>query len=120
MTKKRILIVIAYILLLLIFLFYNEIHVPCIVKTFLKIPCPSCGMTRAFNAIIRLNFKQALSYNMLSIPLFIMLMSIFILNFIDMILNKNYVKKITNIIIKYYYILIILILINWIINIYKY
>lgn len=121
LTKKnKILILLSYLGLILIFLLYTNLHIPCIFKKTFHIPCPSCGMTRAFISIINLNIKNAISYNILSIPLFLTLIIIFITNILDIIFKKQYLNKIINIIIKHYYIIILLLLINWIINIYKY
>ena len=120
MTKKnKILILSSYIGLVLIFLIFNKYHIPCLFKQLLNIPCPSCGMTRAFKAMISFNFKKALSYNILSIPLFIILIIIFITTLTDILFNKNNLKKLTTLIVKNYRIIIMLIIINWIINIYK-
>lgn len=118
--KKKILILLSYLGLILIFLFYTKFKIPCIFKKLIHIPCPSCGMTRAFKSILTLNLKNAISYNILSIPLFLTLIIIFITDLIDIILKKQYLDKIIHLIIKYYYLIIILLLINWIINIYKY
>ena len=121
LTKKnKILILLSYLGLILIFLLYTNLHIPCIFKKIFHIPCPSCGMTRAFISIINLNIKNAISYNILSIPLFLTLIIIFITNILDIIFKKQYLNRIINIIIKHYYIIILLLLINWIINIYKY
>lgn len=117
--KHKILILSSYIGLILIFLIFKHNHIPCIFKKIFNIPCPACGMTRAFNAISMFNFKQAFSYNILSIPLFIVLIGIFTITIIDIIYNKKHLNKLLNITIKYYYIIIILLIFSWIINIYR-
>ena len=45
--------------------------IKCLFKLLFSIPCPSCGLTRAFKAIINLDFIGAIKYNLLSIPIFI-------------------------------------------------
>ena len=118
LTKKnKILILFSYPGLILIFLLYNQIHIPCIFKKTFHIPCPSCGTTRAFNSILKLNINNAISYNLLSIPLFIILILIFIMTIVDLKSNKTYLNKIINLITKNYYIIILLLIISWIINI---
>ena len=118
-NKNKILILFSYIGLILIFLIYVNHSIPCLFKTIFKTPCPSCGMTRAFIAILNLNFQEAIYYNILSIPLFLTFLLIFIINIIDIIFNKKNLDKIIKLTVKHYYILIILLIISWIINIYK-
>ena len=49
MTKKnKILILFLYLLIVLIFLICFKYKIPCVFKKIFKIPCPACGMTRAF------------------------------------------------------------------------
>ena len=120
MTKKnKILILFSLPGLILIFLLFIKFKIPCIFKEIFNIPCPSCGMTRAFISILKFNFIDAIKYNILSIPLFILIILYYILNIIDIISNKQYLNKFIHIIIKNYHIIIIILIINWIINIYK-
>ena len=44
-------------------LFLTLIHYECIWKTIFGIPCPGCGMTRAWLAAFRLDMKAAFSYH---------------------------------------------------------
>lgn len=37
--------------------------VPCLFKAAFGIPCPGCGMTHAFLALLKLDFKAAFRYN---------------------------------------------------------
>lgn len=117
--KNKILILLSYLGLILIFLLYTKLNISCLFKNMFNLPCPSCGMTRAFIAILSLKFQKAIYYNILSIPLFLILIIIFLTNLIDIIYNKKYLDKIIKLIIKNYYIIIILLIISWIINIYK-
>ena len=120
MTKKnKILILFLYLLIVLIFLICFKYKIPCVFKKIFKIPCPACGMTRAFRSIIRLDFYSAFKYNILSIPIFILLITILILDIIDLVFKKNYITKLFNIIKKNYLIIIILLIISWIVNLLK-
>lgn len=49
--------------------FYNIFH----------IPCPGCGLSRAYDELIHLNFRQSIRYNILAIPILLFLISYFIL-----------------------------------------
>ena len=60
---------IFYILLLLcIVAGLHFFKVPCFFRFFTGIPCPSCGMTRAFFSLINLNFYESFYYHPLLIP----------------------------------------------------
>ncbi len=54
---------ICLILALLYFL-----KIPCFFRFFTGIPCPSCGMTRAFLSLLRLDFSISFYYHPLLIP----------------------------------------------------
>lgn len=49
-----------------------ESHVPilCPSRALFNLSCPTCGMTRAFSSIGHAQFYQAWEYNILSVPLF--------------------------------------------------
>lgn len=96
----------------------KNITIPCLFKSIIKIPCPSCGLTRSFKSILDLKLLDAIKYNILSIPLFIILIIINILLIIDIIKNNNITIKFLKKILKHYKLIIILLLITEIINIY--
>lgn len=117
--KNKILILFFYLGLILIFLIYKNLNIPCIFKKIFNLPCPACGMTRAFKLIFNLQLIKSFSYNILAFPLLLILAIIFITNIIDIIFNKSYTNKIINTIINNYYLIILLLLLSWIINIYR-
>lgn len=83
----------------------------CLFKKLFDIRCPGCGLTRSFRAIINLNFGLAIKYNILGIPLFIIIFGLSIGLSIDIILNTNETLKYINNFFKKNYIIIIFILI---------
>lgn len=117
--KHKILILFLYLGLILIFLLYINNYIPCIFKKVFNIPCPACGITRAFKSILNLKIIESFSYNILAFPIIIILGIILISTIIDIIYNKKYLDKIINKIINNYHLIIILLLLSWIINIYR-
>ncbi len=113
-NKKVInIIAISGVVLLLILLFFN---VKCIFKEIFNIPCISCGLTRGFKSILKLDFINATKYNILSIPLFVLSILFYILYIFSLILKKVYIYKLYNILVKNYKILLIILLNSWLIN----
>ena len=88
--------------------FYNLYH----------IPCPSCGMTRGFFAIFRLDFIAAFHYNRLAIPLFAALSVYGILCLFDLLTGGSLIKKINRFFTKKPVLMIVIgiILINWVVH----
>lgn len=89
----------------------------CLFRKFFHIKCPACGLTRALIQITKFNFIKAFNYNILSIPL---LLLIFYLSFnlIKCIIKKDFTffKNFKDFIIKHYLIIFIILIINMIIN----
>ena len=85
----------------------------CLFKKLFDIRCPGCGLTRSFRDIINLNFDSAIKYNILGIPLFIIIFGLSIGLSIDIILNTNETLKYINNFFKKNYIIIIFILIEF-------
>lgn len=101
-----------------ILIYFNFISIPCLFHTFFKIPCPGCGMTRAFKCILSFDIAGAFSYNILSIFLFILLICILISLVYDIIKNeKNFEEKIIKFLEKYAFFIIVLLIISFIVNI---
>ena len=117
--KNKILIIFLFLGLILIFFIYLKFNIPCLFKKTFHIPCPACGMTRAIKSIMNFNIYKSFSYNILTFPLIIIIFLLFITTIIDLLYNKHYLNKIINTITKNYHIIIILLIISWIINIYK-
>ena len=100
-----------------IYLVVNVFDLDCIFKSIFGIRCPGCGLTRAFRSILSGNLIKAFKYNILSIPIFISIIVIFISMIIDIILNRiNTIKYIDKLFSKYYVFIIIIIFITMIIN----
>ena len=93
---KRIFTVVLISLTTVIFFFLVPKLYVCPFKVILGIPCPGCGLTRAFKCIMRLKFLEALKYHLLSWPIFILVVGSFIGVLICILLDKNYFENINN------------------------
>lgn len=67
---------------------------PCLFKTLFGIPCPSCGMSRAFCSISRCEFRKACQYNLLSLPIYLFFLIVASRTFI-LILLELFVLRIS-------------------------
>lgn len=101
--------------------YFSTLNPICFFKTIIGIPCPGCGGIRSTRCLIDGNILEALYINPLSVIVNIfILISIFWLLY-DIIKKKDTFFKAmkTKWKKKYFIIAIIIILINWIWNIYK-
>ena len=44
--------------------------ITCLVKLFVGVPCPTCGMTRALLSFVKLDFYSYFYYNAFALPVF--------------------------------------------------
>ena len=98
--------------ILILFLFIVEIiPVTCIFKTVTGISCPACGMTRAFHSIMQLQFYEAFTFNILSIPLFVVIIIAIICLLYEIVTNKYlFIPKLLQCLSNKYVIIAIIIL----------
>ena len=118
MTKfnKQILLLLIILLvfgILVVFIF----DIDCIFKKIFHIPCPGCGLTRAFKALLKGNILLAFNYNILTIPICIFLLTTVTLLIIDYIQKEKYLQKFFLTLKKNYIFIIIILIISFITNI---
>lgn len=116
MNKKSILLILLILLvfgILVVFVF----DINCVFKSITGIPCPGCGLTRGFRTLLSGNIIKAESYNLLTVPILVFLIIVFILTITDIIKNKNNTEKFLKKISNYYILIIVIVCISWIINI---
>lgn len=105
------------ILLGILFIILDIIYV-CPFNYYFHIPCPGCGMTRAFKLILQGNILESLQYNLLAIPLFIFIILSMIFLVVDIIKNQTeylaYIERISQ---KYGVWIVLAVLIVWMCNI---
>lgn len=59
-------------------------NITCPIKQIIGVPCPTCGMTRAMLALIRLDIKGYMEYNPMAVFMFLA---------VFLYLHREYVKK---------------------------
>ena len=97
----------------------------CIIKNSIGIPCPSCGSTRAIQLIFQNKWIDSLAMNPFGIVVAVLMIVIPTWIFFDVVFKKEtffkWYKKMEVIIRKPWLasILILVVLLNWIWNIYK-
>lgn len=61
-SKKKLLLIVSLTFLYLLIVYLLHINnITCLYKYFFDIPCPGCGMTRAYLYLLRLDFSSAFS-----------------------------------------------------------
>ena len=98
----------------------------CLFYAITTIPCPSCGTTRSIMALLQRNLREALYNNPLGIIVFLIAIVLPIWIVIDMFMRKESLFAFYNWINKKFsfnivtILIVLLLLANWIWNIYKY
>lgn len=80
----------------------------CPIKNLWGIPCPGCGLTRGFIAILHLDLKAATQHHILSVPLFIGIAIHAVLCFTDVLLGRKDLERLSSLAGKRYMLLLYL------------
>ena len=95
----------------------DTIKFECLFKKLFNISCPGCGLTRSFRAILKFDIISSFKYNIFGPILFIILIIGVLFLIKDIIKNDDKTIRYTyKILSKYYYIVIIFLIISMIIN----
>ena len=65
-------------------------NITCPFKKFFSIPCPFCGMTRAFTAFLKGNIIHAMYFNILFIPILVIILVVDVILLIEIIKNRSF------------------------------
>lgn len=104
-------IIVGFVYFIIIYLFTRKVDGSiCPIKNIFGISCFGCGMTRGFIAILKLDFKSALNYNILSLPMFIGICLYAFFTIIDLLSNNNYIYKIEKILSRIYMIFVYIVI----------
>lgn len=115
-NKKIVLIVLSILFIYgILIMFVLDIH--CAFKAITGIACPFCGLTRGFRALLCGSIIQAEKYNVLTIPMFLFLLTIIVLFVQDIIRKDNKMELFLKKVKDNYLLIIVLIAICYIINI---
>ena len=117
MTKENKRLIVFFLLLsifLLLILFGLKFNCP--IKSIFHISCPGCGLTRSITSLLHLDILNSIYYNILGIPLFLFLVTSYLLIVIDVIKKRNYLQSFLHRLSKYYLVIIILLIITFILN----
>ncbi len=117
-NRVRTLLIILLIIFLFLFLWLGQFD--CLFKKYFHLPCPGCGMNRAFNAILSFNILTSFHYNILAFPCFLLGIFCIIVLLYDFVKGTDlFFKKTFKILNKYYKVIIIIVFFNWLVNIYR-
>ena len=106
-----------YGLLILVFVYLFDYN--CLFKSLFHIPCAGCGITRAFEALMRLDVIGSLNYNLLAFPIVLYILVLFCVRILDTVKGTQNAKRLekpvmTPAVVVF---LIILVSISWTMNI---
>ena len=106
---KRVSYLLGQVLFIGIALFISP-KISCPFKKIFNIPCPFCGMTRSIYQLLKLNIIKSIKYNILTLPLALIISITDLIILFEILTNKNIYKNKINIKSKFPIISILLIL----------
>ena len=99
-NNKKIIFVYGLGVLGLIIIRNTPISIPCLFKLLFNMPCPGCGLIRAFVLASQFDFVNAFKMNILSIVLMIGMSVYFICALVELVLKKPAIQHFNAILAK--------------------
>lgn len=117
--KNRVVVVLILLIIFSIYFVFEiyGIKANCIVKSTFGVSCPACGLTRAFKSLLKFDIYNAFKYNILSIPLAIIIVIAILHLIYDLIFGKNtFILGIKKFAYNYYILIILALAISFVYN----
>lgn len=113
---KSLFIIFSFVILFVVF-YFLKFEWLCPFKKYLGIRCPGCGLTRSILALLNFDLISSIKYNILGIPLVIIVIISTVLLIKDFVKNEDkFITLFYKVMNKYWIILLIIVAITMIIN----
>lgn len=86
----------------------KSFFIPCMLYKLTGIKCPGCGMTRSVHYLVNGNIKQAIWYNLMLIPLIVLVIYSLYRYILFLVKNEQIINKLLENLLKVFLVIIVL------------